>query len=35
LNASSLPEFFGAVFTTIKATSNGAFRRLIGKVIEF
>jgi hypothetical protein len=31
----SLPEFFGAVFTTIKATSKGAFRQLMGKVIEF
>jgi len=35
LRTHSLPEFFGAVFTTIKATSKGAFRRLIGKVIEF
>jgi len=35
LRTHSLPEFFGAVFTTIKATSQGAFRRLIGKVIEF
>ncbi|MBV8641507.1 MAG: FAD-binding oxidoreductase [Verrucomicrobia bacterium] len=35
LRTHSLPEFFGGVFTTIKATSKGAFRRLIGKVIEF
>jgi FAD/FMN-containing dehydrogenase len=35
LQTHSLPEFFGAVFTTIKAMSPGAFRQLIGKVIEF
>src|SRR5712672_1755309 len=35
LRTHSLPEIFGAVFTTIKATSQGAFRQLIGKVIEF
>jgi len=35
LRTHSLPEFFGAVFTTIKATSKGAFRQLIGKVVEF
>lgn len=35
LRTHRLPEFFGAVFTTIKSTSKGAFRRLIGKVIEF
>src|SRR5215471_10369581 len=35
LRTHSLPEFFGAVFATIKATSRGAFRQLIGKVIEF
>jgi len=35
LQTHSLPEFFGAVFTTIKAMSAGAFRQLIGKVIEF
>jgi FAD/FMN-containing dehydrogenase len=35
LRTHSLPEFFGGVFTTIKATSPEAFRRLIGKVIEF
>jgi FAD/FMN-containing dehydrogenase len=31
----SLPEFFGAVFMTIKAASQGAFLQLIAKVIEF
>ena len=30
-----LPELFGAVNMTIKATSQGAFRQLIGKVVEF
>ena len=35
LRTHGLPEFFGAVFMTIKATSQGAFRQLIAKVIEF
>jgi FAD/FMN-containing dehydrogenase len=35
LRTHSLPEFFGAVSTTIKARSEEAFRRLIGMVIEF
>jgi FAD/FMN-containing dehydrogenase len=35
LRTHSLPKFFGAVFTTIKATSPGAFHQLIGKVIGF
>jgi FAD/FMN-containing dehydrogenase len=35
LRTHSLPEFFGAVFTTIKATSDAAFRRLIDQVISF
>ena len=35
LQTHSLPEFFGAVFTTIKATSDVAFRRLIDQVISF
>jgi FAD/FMN-containing dehydrogenase len=35
LRTHGLPEFFGAVITTIKATSQGAFRRLIAKIIEF
>ena len=30
-----LPEFFGGVFATIHATSDAAFRRLIGKAIGF
>ena len=35
LRTHDLPEFFGAVFTTIKATSDAAFRRLIGQVVSF
>ena len=35
LRTHSLPEFFGGVFATIKATSESAYRRLTGKVIEF
>jgi FAD/FMN-containing dehydrogenase len=35
LRTHSLPEFFGAVFMTIKATSDAAFRRLIGQVVSF
>jgi FAD/FMN-containing dehydrogenase len=35
LRTHRLPEFFGAVFTTIQATSESAFRRLIAKVIAF
>jgi FAD/FMN-containing dehydrogenase len=35
LRTHRLPEFFGAAFATIKATSENAFRRLVGKVIEF
>ena len=35
LRTHSLPEFFGGVFTTIKATSDAAFRRLIGQVVRF
>jgi hypothetical protein len=35
LRTHSLPEVFGAVFTTIKATSETGFRRLISKTIEF
>jgi FAD/FMN-containing dehydrogenase len=30
-----LPNFFGGVFTTIRATSDAAFRLLIGKVMAF
>ena len=35
LRTHDLPEFFGAVFMTIKATSDAAFRRLIGRVVAF
>jgi FAD/FMN-containing dehydrogenase len=35
LETHRLPEFFGAVFATIKATSDVAFRRLIDQVISF
>ena len=35
LRTHDLPEFFGAVFTTIQAASDDAFRRLIGRVIAF
>jgi len=35
LRTHRLPEFFGAVFATIQATSDGAFRRLIGLVVSF
>jgi FAD/FMN-containing dehydrogenase len=35
LRTHSLPEFFGAVFATIRAISDSAFRRLIGQVVSF
>ena len=35
LRTHDLPEFFGAAFMTIKATSDAAFRRLIGRVVSF
>ncbi len=35
LRTHALPEFFGAAFMTIKATSDAAFRRLIGRVVGF
>jgi FAD/FMN-containing dehydrogenase len=35
LRTHPLPEFFGAVFATIRATSDVAFRRLIGHVVSF
>jgi FAD/FMN-containing dehydrogenase len=35
LRTHDLPEFFGAAFMTIRATSNAAFRRLIGRVVSF
>jgi FAD/FMN-containing dehydrogenase len=35
LKTRELPAFFGAVTTTIKAASDAAFRRLVGRVIGF
>ena len=35
LRTRDLPAFFGAAFMTIKATSDAAFRRLIGRVLSF
>ncbi len=35
LRTRELPEFFGAVFATIQATSDAAFRRLIGRLVAF
>jgi FAD/FMN-containing dehydrogenase len=35
LRTRELPEFFGAVNTTIRAASDAAFRRLIGRAIAF
>src|SRR5918995_3510647 len=35
LRTHALPDFFGAVNMTVKATSDAAFRRLVGKVIDF
>ena len=35
LRTRDLPEFFGGVFTTIKASSNAAFRQLIGRLVGF
>ena len=35
LRTHDLPAFFGAAFMTIKATSDAAFRRLIGRVVSF
>jgi hypothetical protein len=35
LRTHALPEFFGGVSATIKATSDDAYRRLIGKTVEF
>src|SRR5271157_4533589 len=31
----ALPEFFGGVFATVRATSDDAYRRLIAKTVEF
>jgi FAD/FMN-containing dehydrogenase len=35
LRTHDLPAFLGAVFTTIEATSDAAFRRMIGQVVSF
>jgi FAD/FMN-containing dehydrogenase len=35
LKTHPLPEFFGGVFATIKANSDDAYRRLIGKIVDF
>src|SRR5271168_601181 len=35
LRTHALPEFFGGVFATIKATSDDAARRLIGRIVDF
>jgi FAD/FMN-containing dehydrogenase len=35
LRTHPLPDFFGAVFATIKAASDDAYRRLIAKTVEF
>jgi FAD/FMN-containing dehydrogenase len=35
LKTHELPEFFGGVTTTIKAASDAAFRRLVGRVVGF
>src|SRR5271166_5790259 len=35
LRTHALPEFFGGVFATIKATSDDTARRLIGRIVEF
>jgi FAD/FMN-containing dehydrogenase len=35
LRTHALPEYFGAVFATIHAASDDAYRRLIAKIVEF
>lgn len=35
LRTHKLPEFFGGVFATVRAESDAAFRRLIGRIIDF
>jgi hypothetical protein len=35
LRTHALPEYFGGVFATIHANSDDAYRRLIGKTVEF
>jgi len=35
LRTHPLPEFFGGVFATVQATDDAAFRRLIGRFVQF
>jgi FAD/FMN-containing dehydrogenase len=35
LRTHQLPDFFGGVFATVRATSDDAYRRLIAKTVEF
>jgi FAD/FMN-containing dehydrogenase len=35
LRTHNLPAFFGAAFMTVKATSDAAYRRLIGRIVSF
>ena len=35
LRTHALPEYFGGMFAVIKATSDDAHRRLVGKIVEF
>src|SRR5260370_809558 len=35
LRTHALPEFFGAVFATVQATSDDSYRRLVAKILEF
>ena len=35
LRTHRLPEFFGAVITTVRAATDAAFRRLIGRIVGF
>ena len=35
LRTHELPDFFGAVFATVRATSDDAYRRLVAKILEF
>jgi FAD/FMN-containing dehydrogenase len=35
LRTHELPQFFGAVFATIKATSDESYRLLVGKIVDF
>jgi FAD/FMN-containing dehydrogenase len=35
LQTHALPAFFGAAFMTVEATSDAAYRRLIGRVVDF